>query len=118
MYTIRIANELWDGPIWTLDENGLFTEDLLLIKNDKIICELRKKIGNMWDSYTEFDSHNQACWFNEKLFLEEFLLLLELIEKLKNRLNEINDGSYTVEDIETEILHNLIYKIKNKENNE
>ena len=108
MKTIRIANELYDGPIWTLDENGYYVDDLPIIKNDSIIKELRDKISNMWDSYIEFDSHDQACWFNKELFLKNIPVMLDLIKQLKNRLNEINDGSYLIEDIETDILNEYL----------
>lgn len=33
--------------------------------------------------------------------------MLSLIEQIKNRLNEINDGSFVVENLETERLKNL-----------
>ena len=33
--------------------------------------------------------------------------MLELIQKIKNRLSEINDGSFIVEDYETERLEKL-----------
>lgn len=55
----------------------------------------------------EFDSHDQACWFNseqEKAYKE---IMLDLITQLISRLNEINDGSFVIEDLETERLKQL-----------
>ncbi len=61
----------------------------------------------MFDSYYEFDSHDEPCWFNHEKEKAEKDTMLELISKIKARLNEINDGSFTVEDLETERLKNL-----------
>ena len=55
----------------------------------------------------EFDSHDEPCWFNHEKEKVEKNIMLELITHIKERLNEINDGSYTVEDLETERLENL-----------
>lgn len=61
----------------------------------------------MFDSYYEFDSHDEPCWFNHEKEKAEKDTMLGLISKIKARLNEINDESFTVEDLETERLKNL-----------
>ena len=61
----------------------------------------------MFSSYYEFDSHDEPCWFNHEKEKVEKNIMLELITHIKERLNEINDGSYTVEDLETERLKTL-----------
>lgn len=54
-----------------------------------------------------FDSHNEPCWYNHEKEKAEKDVMIELISKIKSRLNEINDGSFVVEDLETERLKKL-----------
>lgn len=61
----------------------------------------------MYDSYFEFDSYASPCWFNEELEEKNKDKMLFLINKIKQRLDEINNGSFVVEDYETEHLQSL-----------
>lgn len=54
-----------------------------------------------------FDSHNEACWFDKEKQIEDKSKMLELLSKLKARLNEINDGSFEIEDLITPEYDNL-----------
>ena len=58
-------------------------------------------MADMYSSYYEFDSHGVACWFNKEQQIKDKLKMLELLSKLKARLNEINDGSFEIEDLIT-----------------
>lgn len=51
--------------------------------------------------YYEFDSHGEACWFNKEQQKKDKPKMLQLLSKLKKRLNEINDGSFEIEDLIT-----------------
>ena len=106
MIVIKIMNEFLHSPIWTY-EDGFITDDYPIITEDIALQEISKQIENLYSSYYEFDSHEQACWFNQKKEKSDKDHMLELISKLYTRLNEINDGSYLVEDLETERLINL-----------
>ena len=102
MVTIKIMNEFLHGPIWTCEQDtGLETDGLPFINDDPSIASLAKEIGDLFDSYYEFDSHGQACWFNEEKERADKPHMLELLRKLNTRLDEINDGSFTVIDEET-----------------
>ena len=98
MIVIKIMNEFLHSPIWTY-EDGFITDDYPIITEDIALQEISKQIEN--------DSHEQACWFNQEKEKSDKDHMLELISKLYTRLNEINDGSYLVEDLETERLINL-----------
>ena len=106
MIVIKIMNEFLHSPIWTY-EDGFITDDYPIITEDIALQEISKQIENLYSSYYEFDSHEQACWFNQEKEKSDKDHMLELISKLYARLNEINDGSYLVEDLETERLINL-----------
>ena len=68
-----------------------------------------KKINYLWCSLWSKDSNSPSgMHFNEVKEKELAPQLLEMINKLINRLNEINDGSYEIEDMITDYLKSLI----------
>ncbi len=109
MFTVRIMNEFLHGPVWVLDEEGISAAEgsLPLVENDTVVQELNKEAGELYDSYYEFDSHGEACWFNEGKQTAEASHMLTLVAKLHARLDEINNGSFSVEDLETPFLSSL-----------
>ena len=47
------------------------------IDNDAALQALDDQIGELYSSYYEFDSHGQACWFNEEQKKADKPLMLE-----------------------------------------
>jgi len=107
MKTIKLMNEFMHGVIWTEDEEGLLTSEIPIVANDKICQELNKKIGNLYNSYYEFDTHDEACWFNIEQFKKDKQKMLSLLNELLNRLKEINDGSFLIDDYEIHEIEKL-----------
>lgn len=109
MFTVRIMNEFLHGPVWVLDEEGISAAEgsLSLVEDDADVRELNQEAGSLFDSYYEFDSHGEVCWFNEDRQREDAEHMLALVARLNARLGEINDGSFTVEDLETPFLSSL-----------
>ena len=106
MITIKIMNEFLHSPIWTYDD-GIVSDDLAIIENDTQLQKWCEQAADMFADYYEFDSHDMPCWFNKEKEKEEKEIMLELITKIVSRLEEINDGSFVIEDIETERLKAL-----------
>ena len=73
----------------------------------KKLRKINYEISTLYSSYYEFDSHDQACWFNEEQEKKDKEKMISLLKQLIDRLNEINDGSFVVEDYETERLEKL-----------
>lgn len=107
MYTVKIKNEYLHGPLWVYNEDGIPVWNPQLIQNDPILKELNEKAEEMFSSYYEFDSHNLPCWFNKEQEIVDKDIMIDLIAKMISRLNEINDGSFIIEDLETERLKSL-----------
>lgn len=109
MFTVRIMSEFLHGPVWVLDDEGISAAEgsLPLVEGDAVVQELNQEAGSLFDSYYEFDSHGEACWFNEDRQREDSSRMLALVSGLNARLAEINDGSFTVEDLETPFLSSL-----------
>ena len=109
MFTVKIMNEFLHGPIWILGADGITVGEhsLTLVEDDDRVSELNEQIGLLFDSYYEFDSHDQACWFNEEQQRADRDKMLGLLAQLHQRLDELNDGSFVVEDRETPFYESL-----------
>lgn len=107
MYTVKIMNEYLHGPIWVYNSNGISVWKYPLISDDPLLKVLNDKAMELFSGYYEFDSHGAPCWFNSEKEKSEKDTMLNLISQIKKRLEEINDGSFVIEDFETERLNNL-----------
>ena len=106
--TVKIRLDYLQGPIWISDiETGEPLTGIELIDRDPIIKEYNRQAGQLFSSYFEFNSHDQPCWFNYEQEKADKEIMLDLIRKILTRLDEINDGSFIVEDHETDRLNNL-----------
>lgn len=99
MLKIVIMNEFLHGPIWTY-EDGIPRRNPPVVEDDPILQELNRSAGELFDSYYEFNSNGQACWFNEEKKRNTRGEMLAFVANIVKRLNEINDGSFVVENLE------------------
>ena len=105
---IRIRLDYLQGPIWMSDiDTGEPLTGIEVIDNDLEIREPNRRAGQMFSSYYEFDTHDVPCWFDHEEEKAEKEIMLALIAQIVARLNEINDGSFIIEDFETERLKAL-----------
>lgn len=105
---IKIRLDYLQGPIWMSDiDTGEPLTGIEVIDNDLEIREPNRRAGQMFSSYYEFDTHDMPCWFNHEKEKTEKNIMLDLISQIKKRLEEINDGSFVIEDLETDRLSNL-----------
>lgn len=102
MKTLMISLDFLAGPLWK-DEfiDGETCTGIPAIDNDEALQALNDQICELHSSYYEFDSHDQACWFNEEQEKADKPLMLELLGRLNARIAELNDGSFVVDDRET-----------------
>ena len=105
MYKVKIMNEFMHGAIWVYEDD--IPSSYELIDNDSQLNDLNELTEELYNSFYEFDSHDQPVWFNKELEEQFKDQMLELIKKILDRLSEINDGSFTIEDCETKRLLNL-----------
>ena len=104
--TIRIMLDYLEGPIWLAESDNLYT-GIPVLDNDPVLLKLNNKIRRMYSSYYEFDSHDQGCWFDTDREKAEKDEMLDLLTQLIDRLNELNDGSFVIDDRETERVKKL-----------
>lgn len=107
---IRIMFDIWAGPIWGCYYNEDIKEYDYYIKsisNDKELMKLHQELQDLYSSYYHFDYKGQACYFDEEQEKKDKYKMLDLLEKLKKRINELDDGSFVIDDRETERIKNL-----------
>lgn len=110
MKTIRILLDFNAGPIWKPYYDKKSKKDSTgvdIVDNDKELEKINNEIQDLYISYYYFDYNGQACYFDEKQERADKDKMLSLLSKLNNRLNEINDGSFIVDDRETERVKTL-----------
>ena len=96
---VRLLLDFFWGPILMSDPNtGEPQTGIDIIDNDLTIKELCREMSDMYFSYFEENSHGVAMWFDEEKRKNEKPKMMELLAKLKTRLDEINDGSFCVQD--------------------
>ena len=106
--TVRLMLDYMQGPIWISDvETGEPLTGIKTVDNDEILTKLNLECSELYNSCYEFNTHGKSCWFDEYKLKNIKVVLLSLLNQIKARLNEINDGSFVVEDLETERLKNL-----------
>lgn len=108
---IYVGLELVFGPILKDNqlEDGSFSSGSKIVDNDLIVKNLDKKINELWCTlYSKDKTSNSGFRFDEVKEKELAPQLLEMINKLIDRLNKINDGSYEIEDMITDHLKSLI----------
>jgi len=109
MKTLKLELDFLIGPIvkdvFSTSKNKLVT-GVEVIDNDLELNELNEKASALYSSFYEFDE-DVACRFNSKIAKEHLDELKELITKIKNRLNILNDGSFELSDMITDQLREL-----------
>lgn len=87
------------GAIWISDqETGEPITGIEIIDYNKDIASINKKISDLYSSYYRFDSEDSNCSFNKNQFFRDKELLLKMVDELKKLLENINDGSFEIED--------------------
>mgnify|MGYP006916131696 CR=1 FL=1 len=107
MYTVKLMNDFMHDPVWVYNSDGIALYKYPPIEDDPVISALSAEAMEMFADYYEFDSHDVPCWFDHDKEKRERDQMLDLIERIIARLNEINNSSFVVEDCETERLKGL-----------
>lgn len=105
---VKLMFDYLQGPIWTSDvETGEPLTGIDIIDDDKALPDLNLRCSELYSECYEFENDNQPCIFNKETAKKNKKEILELLEKIKARLEEINDGSFYVEDLATKEIEEL-----------
>ena len=105
---IELRLDYWQGLIWGSDiETGKPLTGIDVIDNDEEIRKLNYEIYDLYDSFIIWDEDSIPQDFDYDKARANKDKMLDLLKKLNDRLNEINDGSYVVDDRLTEYYKKL-----------
>lgn len=107
---LRIMLDIWAGPIWGYEYDETFkkyTCGIDVLDNDSELIKLHNEIQNLYSSYYHINYKDMPVYFDFEQEKNDKEKMLALLFKLNKRLKELNDGSFTVEDLETERVKNL-----------
>lgn len=109
MRIIKLEFDFLVGPIikdvYSASKNKLVT-GVDVIDNDEDLEALNEKASSLFSSFYEFDKDN-LCNFNNCLAREHSNELIDLINRIKSRLNDLNDGSFVINDLATDQINEL-----------
>lgn len=94
MYTIKLMNDIFHGPLWVYDGGGFISDEYQPVTDDEEIRSLCSRLGFLTASFTSEDLHD----FDEAGYKAAHPEVKQLVSAIIHRLNEINDGSFTIED--------------------
>ena len=99
---VKLMLDFLQGPIWISDcDTGKPLTGIDIIDDDKVLPDLNLKCSNLYSECYEFDVDNQPCIFDKETIKKNKKEILELLSKIKDRLEKINDGTFYVEDLAT-----------------
>ena len=108
---ILIGLEFIFGPILKDDQldDGSFTSGSKIVDKDPILNQLDKETNELWCSlYSKDETSPDGLHFATDKEKELAPKLLGLINQIKDRLNQINDGSFEIEDMISNHLESLL----------
>lgn len=87
--------------------NRRTNDSIETVDHDPVLRELNHWAAQLFASYYAFEAQGAPCWFDHEKGKADKEIMLDLIGRIVLRLQEINDGSLTIEDLETERLGSL-----------
>lgn len=110
MKKLIIMLDFISGPLWK-DVFDTKKKELVTgidrVDNDVYIQKLNNEIQDLYSSYYKIDYNDQPVYFDKDQEKKDKYKMLDLLGKLIKRLDELNDGSFEVDDRETERVKNL-----------
>ena len=108
MKTVRIMLDFLSGPIWPLEfSDGELKTGIPAIDEDDELLAIHCEMQDMFNSYYHFDVDDKPCVFDHERERADKDHMLELLERLLKRLDEVNDGSFVIDDRESERIRAL-----------
>lgn len=110
MKKLIIILDFISGPLWK-DIYDTKKKELVtgidVVDDDEYIQKLNNEISNLYSSYYKINYNDEPVYFDKEKEKKDKYKMLDLLEKLIKRLDELNDGSFEIDDRETERVKNL-----------
>lgn len=110
MKKLIIMLDFISGPLWK-DVFDTKKKELVtginVVDNDEYIQKLNEEIQDLYSSYYKINYKDEPVYFDKEQEKKDKYKILDLLDKLMKRLDEVNDGSFEIDDRETERVKNL-----------
>lgn len=104
MKKLIIMLDFISGPLWKNiydTKNKELVTGIDVVDNDEYIQELNNQIQDLYSSYYKINYNDEPVYFDKEQEKKDKYKMLDLLGKLIKRLNEVNDGSFEIDDRET-----------------
>lgn len=108
--TLIIMLDFTEGPLWKDKIDPVTYESstgIDVVDNDEFVQKINEKIYDLYSSYYKINYKDQPVYFDKEQEKKDKNEMLDLLNQLNKRLDELNDGSFVVDDRETERVKNL-----------
>ena len=102
MKTLKLYLDFLAGPVWKRyfnEEKGCGVTGIDVVDNDAKLWELNQVVQDMYTSCYQFDVGDQPFIFTTEGLDKK--AMMDAMQRVKDRLAEINDGSFVIEDYAT-----------------
>lgn len=110
MKKIIIMLDFISGPLWK-DIYDTKKKELVtgidVVDDDGYIQNLNDEISDLYSSYYKINYNDEPVYFDKEQEKKDKYKMLDLLGKLIKRLDEVNDGSFEIDDRETKRVKNL-----------
>ena len=110
MKKLIIMLDFISGPLWK-DIYDKKKKELVtgidVVDDDEYIQKLNNEISDLYSSYYKINYNDEPVYFDKEQEKKDKYKMLDLLGKLMKRLDEANDGSFEIDDRETERVKNL-----------
>ncbi|EHR31818.1 hypothetical protein [Helcococcus kunzii] len=110
MKRLKIMLDFISGPLWKdvfdTQKKELVT-GIEVVDNDEYLQKINEEIQALYSFYYKINYNNEPVYFDKKQERLDKEKMLDLLGRLIDRINEINDGSFVIDDRETERIRNL-----------
>ena len=110
MKELKIMLDFISGPIWK-DIYDTKKKELVtgidVVDNDECLQKINDEIHDLYSSYYKINYNDEPVYFDKEQEKKDKYKMLDLLRTLIKRLNEVNDGSFEIDDRETERVKNL-----------
>ncbi|MDD6919330.1 MAG: RNA helicase [Peptoniphilaceae bacterium] len=110
MKKLIIMLDFISGPLWKYiydTKKKELVTGIDVVDEDKYIQNLNDEISDLYSSYYKINYNDALVYFEKDQEKKDKYKMLDLLGKLMKRLNEVNYGSFEIDDRETERVKNL-----------
>lgn len=89
-----------EGYIWHKKKE--LVKGIDVVDNDEYIQNLNDEISDLYSSYYKINYNEEHVYFDKEQEKKDKYKVLDLLGKIMKRIEEVNDGSFEIDDSETE----------------